>query len=211
MLLSDCDLFATYERTPGQIVRHEVSGLIFGGLDSPLPQPVVKVDPADPDRFALNAMIDQTGARWFALAEISLAVLIVCALIGLGVWIGLRDVWLWRALARDPQPQAVRVTGSRLVRIPAPAREVSFEYQHAGRSWQARQRFPVLPAKRGTPRSQWRYEEPIRLDAPNTSCLALVGARGARLVPVTFRPLVLTDEEREGVLATTVQAGPVQQ
>ena len=205
LLLSYCTLFVTYEKAPGQAVRHEVAGIIYGGLDSELPRPVVKVDPADPDRFALNAMVEQSGARWLALGEIGACGLVISALVALGVWLGLRDLFVWRALARDPQPSAVRLTGSRLVRTPNNAREVSFEYWQGDRLRTVRQRFPVLPARRGTPRSAWRYEAPIRLDADGGQGLALIGARGARLVPTNVRPLVMTEEERSSLLAA---AGP---
>lgn len=205
LLISQCRIYVAYEPEPGTTVRNEVSALIFGGLDSPWPEAEIRVDPADSNRFALNLIVDSARLRWVALAEINLVALVFGAAIGLGVWLGLREAWLWRSLAGHPNPIAVRLVRSRLVQNPNHAREITFAYEFEGRTRQGRQRLPVGPVKRGTPPANWRYEEPIRLDAEGTRLLALAGPKGALLVPTTFRPLVLTQTERDQVLAASAR------
>ena len=206
LLVSQCHVFVTYERTPGTTVRNDVHVLVWGGLDSPWPVPVVKVDPADPDSFALNLLMDAVGRRWVALAELNLVAALLCASISLGAWLSLRDAWRWRSLARTPHPVAARVVSSQFVSNPGYAHEIRFEYEHGGHTRTGRQRLPPLRAKQGTPLDAWRYEEPIYLDPGRRQVLALAGPKGAVLVPSSFRPVVLTDAERERVLAAAEAA-----
>lgn len=201
LMVSQCSLTVTYAQGSGRSSTTQLSALVFGGLDSPLPEPVVKVDPADPDRVVLNAMVDAAPQRWIAVAGLTGGLLVLSALVGFGVWIGLRESRLWRILARDPRPVAARVLSSRYVSTPNHAHEITFDYDGPDGPRTARQRLAVIPAKQGTPASQWRYREPIPLDAKGSRLLALAGPHGALLVPADFRPLVLTEAEESAILA----------
>ena len=125
---------------------------------------------------------------------------------GAGTWVMLRQGRLWRALARQPQPVAAEVVGTRLVNNPSWAREYSFRYALDGTVHTGRQRLRVLKGSHGVPPEGWRYEEPIPLGPGGTRLLALAGLGGALLVPSSFAPLVLTEAEKAEVAAAAQAA-----
>ena len=201
LMASQCSLTVTYEPAAGRSAQAEVSALVFGGLDSPLPEPAVRIDPTEPDRIALNTVVEAAPQRWIAVAEVAGGLLFLSAVIGFGVWMGLREWRLRRILARDPRPVAARVLRSRTVSTPGYAHEITFEYDGPNGPRTARQRLAVRQAQQGTPPTEWRYREPIPLDPDGTRLLALAGPQGALLVEDDFHPLVLTQAEKAAILA----------
>lgn len=200
LLAAQCSLTVSYEPSPGKSEETEVSALVFGGLDNPLPRPVAKVDPADPRNLALNAMVDAAAERWIAAAELTGGLAFLSAVIAFGVWMALREARLWRILVKDPQPVAARVIASRYVKNPEYAREITFEVDGPEGLRRSKQRLGIVPANPGVYDRKSRYREPVPLDPQGTRLLALTSPKGALLVATDFRPLVLTDEEKTAIL-----------
>ncbi|GLS44574.1 hypothetical protein [Methylobacterium brachythecii] len=182
ILAAQCSLTVSYEPSPGKSEETEVSALVFGGLDNPLPRPVAKIDPADPHSLALNAMVDAAAERWIAVAELTGGLVFLSAVVAFGVWMSLREAQLWRILVKDPQPVAARVIASRYVKTPDYAREFTFEVDGPDGPRRSKQRLGVVPANPGVYDRKTRYREPIPLDQKGTRLLALTSPQGALLV-----------------------------
>lgn len=197
LVLGSCHVQVSYAPAPGRVVTHDKEALVFIAMDDDPPPLQVKVDPADPDRFATSLLVDERPSRWLALGLLSGGLLFLAALLGGGAWALLRQHWLWRALARNPRPVAAEVTGMRVVSNPVVALEVRFRYELGGQMRTGRQRLRLLKAERGAPQSHWVFDSPIPVAAGEGSrALALAGPGGALLVPASFEPLVLTKEEK---------------
>lgn len=205
-VLAQCDVDVSYEASPGRTFTIPASVLLMLGMDDN-PSPLqVKVDPGHSDRFAASVLVDERPSRWLALAVLSGGLVVLGGIIGGGTWALLRQLRLWRALARQPRPVAAGVVRTRLVSNPGWAREYSFRYELDGMVRTGRQRLRVLKGSRGVPPEGWRYEEPIPLGPGGTRLLALAGPGGALLVLSAFTPLVLTDAEKAQVAAAAQAA-----
>lgn len=195
--LAWCAFDVSHPAATGPAVTRSLSALTIVGIDSRAP-PVLKVDPNDPDAASLNWLADELPLRWLALLVLSGGLALLAAVVGAGAWTLLREVRLYRSLARAPNPVAARVSGVRLVSSPGWARELTFRYRAPdGAERTDTQRLKVLKGEHGVPPETWTYETPIPLSARGDIVLALAGERGARLVKSSFEPLVLTDEEKE--------------
>ncbi len=200
--LSHCSLNLTY-RTPGGATHTtEILALVFAGME-PKDRARLKIDPENPDRVALSWLINRIAERWIVLVGLCL---IGIGLGSLGFTALMKSLSEWRhyrAMGQDPHPIAVTIMGVRQIVNPNYAREYTFRYLTDGQEREGRQRMRVLKGIHGLPPEQWDYEIPILLD--ESRALALLGPRGhALLVPRSFYPLVLADDEKQKILNPTI-------
>lgn len=207
LVLGQCNVQVSYAPAPGKVVTHTAEAMVFVAMDDDPPPAQVKVDPADPDRFATSLLVDERPSRWLALGLLSGGLLLLAAVIGGGAWAALRQHRLWRALARDPHPVAAEVTGMRQVNNPVVALEVRYRYAWDGAVRSGRQRLRLLKAERGAPQERWVFDAPLQIDPGGSRALALAGPKGALLVPASFEPLVLTEDEKARLRAAQAGAG----
>ena len=194
-----CTLDVSYRAPDGSITTRPLSALTFVDFDRSVP-PSVKVDPADDQAVALSWFADELPLRWLALSTAAGGLALLAGVIAGGTWTWLREIRLYRVLARDPNPVEARVIETRLVSSPGWAREIRFSYPAVdGSERTVKQRLRVLKGEHGVAPSYWTYEEPVRLSEGGDILLALASARGARLVKSSFEPFVLTDAEKQRI------------
>jgi len=196
--LSNCSLKLTYEEPGGAVHSKVVQVLLFADIE-PKEKARLKIDPENPDSIALSWLINRLEERWIALGGFCLAGFAISVLICAGL---VRTLWEWRLyrkMGRSPHPIPVTILGKRLVTIPDHAWEYSFRYEVTGVERHGRQRLRVLKRTHDAPPESWAYETPIMLG--KDSALALLDSKGrALLVPQSFRPFVLSEEEAKEVL-----------
>lgn len=191
-----CDLRASYRSEDGRPLTRPVTALTLVDFDRTTP-PRIKVDPNDEGVPALSWFAEALPLRWLALLTVSGLLTFLAGVVGVGVWVLLREHRLYRALGRDPHPVEARVVGARIVANPSWAREIRFVYRAPdGSERTGTQRLSVLKGAHGVAPADWTYEEPIPLSPSGNVVLALASGRGARLVKASFAPLVLTEAER---------------
>ena len=121
-----CSLDVSYRGMNGSVLTQPISALTFIDFDRSTP-PSLKVDPRDEEAITLSWFANDLPLRWLALVAASGGLVFLAGVIGAGVWALLRELRLYRTLARKPNPVGARVLAVRLVSNPGWAREVSFQ------------------------------------------------------------------------------------
>jgi hypothetical protein len=200
--LSTCDFDITYRLPGGMVERAGAQAMLFGGLDHD-DKLLIKVDPQAPQAIVISWFADRITERWIVLVGVCLLFLLLG---GTSIRVGFaltREYWLYRKLARHPQPVLATITATAYrgggFKI---TKEYTFELNHHGQRLTFKQQMRVLKADSRMPRDRWIYEEPFLIgDGPQA--LALVGDEGrGQLVRTNFRPLKLTENEKRCFLAT---------
>lgn len=196
--LSHCSLDLMYREPGGNVHAKEVLALVIAGIE-PREEARLKIDPDNPDSVALSWLINRIEERWLVLVGLCLVGLGLGALICAGLAKSLSEWRLYRAMGRAPQPIPVTIVKRRHVANPNYAWEYTFRYEVNGAERHGRQRLPVLKGTHGVAPQNWDYETPIMLG--KDSALALLDPKGrALLVPRSFRPLVVREDEARVVL-----------
>ena len=204
--LARCDARARYLGSDGAPHTQTLRALTFFGIDPSRPAEL-RVDAARGGRAVLSWYVDELPLRWLAEAVLVGALLLLAGVVGRGAAALVREFRLYRALAAAPRPALAQIVAERLVSSPGWAREIVFSYRTlAGVEATATQRLRVLRGAHGVAPTDWTYEAPIALASSPRSVLALVGARGARLVKQSFAPLVLSAEEQQRVREAAARA-----
>jgi hypothetical protein len=199
--LSTCDFDITYRSPGGMAERASTEAMLFGGLDHD-DKLLIKVDPQAPRAIVISWFAERITERWIVLVGVCLLFLLLG---GTSIRAGFaltREYWLYRKLARHPQPVPATITATAYrdggFKI---AKEYTFELNHHGQRLTSKQQMRVLKADSRMPRDRWIYEEPFLIgDGPQA--LALVDDEGrGQLVRTNFRPLKLTENEKRCILA----------
>jgi hypothetical protein len=208
--VAGCSVEVSYLLPTGEAYKGTTTAELFGSVNRYAPF-IVKVDPQDPRSFAISWFADRIMERWTILG----AFVLVLAFLNISI-IGrelsvVRELRLYRSLARDPSPVLVTVTGikhvihpSYTMSVPSYGKEYAFEDMSDGRSITGKQEMKLLKIKGATLLKTGRsiYEEPVVLERDRTKALALADGFGkALLVKTSFKPLKLTEDEKRRILA----------
>jgi hypothetical protein len=209
--ISNCHLTLDYRLHKDDAPRHaEVDADLFAGIGDD-ERPVIKADPAHPERASVSWIAERKPERWLVAAIISGGLGFLAIIISGGVLYQSRELRLYRALARAPHPIVVTLTDMRFLTNPNYAMLWRFEGERDGWRIVGKQRLKVLKGTHGVPINRWIYEEPLLVAGDDGSglprALALADERGrARLVKTNFHPLVLSADDQARIAHATQEA-----